>query len=85
MVAGVWDDAAVAARESTRARRTLRDAHSEATRAALIRSARRLFAARGYGTVSIEEIVRRAKVTSGALYHHFSDKRALFDAACEQV
>src|SRR3954452_23565258 len=52
----------------------------EGTRADLVRVARRLFAERGYAGVGTEEIVRRAKVTRGALYHHFEDKRALFDA-----
>ena len=55
-----------------------------ATRAALLKAARTLFAEQGYEAASTEEIVRRAKVTRGALYHHFEDKRALFDAvACE--
>jgi AcrR family transcriptional regulator len=53
---------------------------SEATREKLLRTARRLFARRGYSDVGTEEIVRRAGVTRGALYHHFRDKRDLFRA-----
>jgi AcrR family transcriptional regulator len=58
---------------------------SEATRTALVDVARRLFAKRGYADVGTEEIVRRAGVTRGALYHHFSGKEDLFAAVAEQV
>ena len=62
-----------------------RDAHTEATRRALLREARRLFAAHGFAGGGIEEIARRARVTTGALYHHFANKRELFEAVAEQV
>src|SRR5256714_10841406 len=58
---------------------------SEATRRKLLRVGRDLFARRGYNDVPTEEIVRRAGVTRGALYHHFRDKRDLFAAVVEQV
>jgi AcrR family transcriptional regulator len=58
---------------------------SEATRAALIATARGLFADRGYAAVGTEEIVRATGVTRGALYHHFTGKRELFQAVYEEV
>jgi AcrR family transcriptional regulator len=58
---------------------------SEATRASLVAVAREMFAAGGYAATSIEEIVRAAQVTRGALYHHFADKRDVFRAVYEDV
>src|SRR5689334_4663958 len=62
-----------------------REAEAQATRDALIRAALELFTKRGYAAVGTEEIVARAKVTRGALYHHFADKRDLFRAVFERV
>jgi AcrR family transcriptional regulator len=57
----------------------------EATRHALLRAARTMFGERGYAATSLDEIVSAAKVTKGALYHHYDGKQELFGAVYEQV
>ena len=57
---------------------------SERTRRALLDAAWELFAEHGYAKTSTEEVVRRAAVTSGALYYHFRDKVGLFAAVYEE-
>jgi AcrR family transcriptional regulator len=62
-----------------------RDERADETRRELLRVARELFAERGYAGVGTEEIVARAGLTRGALYHHFQGKRDLFRAVHEQL
>jgi AcrR family transcriptional regulator len=57
----------------------------EHTRAHLIAVARRLFAKKGFSGTSTEDVVKAAKVTRGALYHHFDGKEQLFEACFEQL
>ena len=66
--------------EADPAKRSRRDEYSDATRAALVASAQRLFAERGYAATALDEVAADARVTKGALYHHFTGKRALFEA-----
>jgi AcrR family transcriptional regulator len=70
---------------STPAQIGRREAEARATRETLIEAALELFTERGYATVGTEEIVARAKLTRGALYHHFEDKRDLFRAVFQRV
>jgi AcrR family transcriptional regulator len=58
---------------------------SQKTRRALLDTARATFTAQGYAAASTGEIVRRAGVTRGALYYHFHDKAALFEAVFDEV
>ena len=56
-----------------------------ATRRALLDAARSLFAERGYHETAAEEIVWRAGLTRGALYHHYEDKKDLFRAVVDEM
>jgi len=62
-----------------------RIAQGDATRANLVAAARELFGERGYADTSIDEVVARAGLTKGAVYHHFDGKEGLFRAVFEQV
>jgi AcrR family transcriptional regulator len=55
------------------------------TRNALVRAGRRLFGEHGFRATSVDDLARGARVTTGALYHHFSTKTALFEAVFEQA
>lgn len=65
--------------------RSRREEYSEATRNALLAAAQANFGEFGYAATSVETVAREARVTRGALYHHFADKRALFEAVVQQV
>lgn len=51
-----------------------------ATRAKLITTARDHFAQNGYGETHTNSILKETGLSRGAMYHHFTDKRALFEA-----
>jgi AcrR family transcriptional regulator len=57
----------------------------EATSEALLAAGRKLFGARGYAGVSSAALAAAAGLTTGAIYHHFEDKAALFRAVFESV
>lgn len=62
-----------------------REAMARATRADLLAAAREAFVERGFTDASLTEIAQRAQATTGALYHHFADKRAIFAAVAEDI
>jgi len=59
--------------------------YSASTKRALVDVAEELFTENGYAATSLDAIVAGAQVTKGALYHHFSGKQAIFEAAFERV
>ena len=65
--------------------KSLREEHAQSTRNAILEAARRIFASQGYDAASIDEIAAAARVTSGALYHHFRSKRELMRAVFEAL
>ncbi len=64
---------------------TRRQEYSASTKRSLVEVATTLFTERGYAGTSLDEIVAGARVTKGALYHHYSGKQALFEAVFENV
>jgi AcrR family transcriptional regulator len=62
-----------------------KEENAEATRAAIITVARKHFTRHGYAGAEIAKIAIEARVTTGAVYHHFSGKKALFLAVAEHL
>jgi AcrR family transcriptional regulator len=58
---------------------------SETTRMKLLSVARALFAEQGYADTPLDLVAERSGLTKGALYHHFRNKRDLFQAVFEQL
>jgi AcrR family transcriptional regulator len=58
---------------------------SDTTRQRIVEVARELVAERGYAGLSTAEVLRRAGVSRGGLYHHFSGKAELLAAVVEAL
>lgn len=54
------------------------------TRQRIVDAAYQVFARRGYGQATVDEIGDEAGVSMGALYHHFSSKQDLFKAILDE-
>lgn len=65
------------------ARRTKEDA--AATRDSILDAAEKLFVQQGVSRTTLQHIATEAGVTRGAIYWHFDDKGALFNAMMERV
>ena len=55
-------------------------AKADRTRAAVLDAAERLFARRGYAATRLEDVAEAVGVKRAALFYHFRDKQALYDA-----
>ena len=58
--------------------------HVRDTRARIIGAAMELFWSKGYGSTSIADILGRAEINSGSLYHFFPGKQDLLVAVLEE-
>lgn len=64
---------------------SLRAEQVRQTRAALIAAGRQRFGRDGFAATSVEDLAKEARVTTGALYHHFPTKTALFETVFLEV
>lgn len=60
-------------------------AKGQGTRDQLVAAARELFARDGFEATSTEAVLQRSGISRGSLYHHFPDKKALFEAVLIRV
>jgi AcrR family transcriptional regulator len=58
---------------------------SRETREAILSSCLRLFSKSGFHGTSVDDIARASRITKGAVYWHFDDKEALFQAILERI
>jgi AcrR family transcriptional regulator len=58
---------------------------TDRTRNRIIDAARLLFTKKGFLGTGTEELIRNARTSRGALYHHFRDKEDVFCAVFEPV
>lgn len=62
-----------------------RAARAAQTRERILRSALALFSRSGYDGVSVDEVVKRARINKRMVYHYFGDKDGLYAAALARV
>jgi AcrR family transcriptional regulator len=54
------------------------DSYKEEKRSVLLASALHCFAEKGYQATTVDDIVRHAKASKGAIYHYFTSKEEIF-------
>lgn len=62
-----------------------RGEYTEATRRALLDAAAELFAEHGFSRTSLDDVAAVARVTKGAIYHHFPSKTGLLEALLDEL
>jgi AcrR family transcriptional regulator len=61
-----------------------REREIERTRAKILKTAYRLYAAGGYAAVSMRDLAKRLGCSAQALYHYYASKTALFEALADE-
>jgi TetR/AcrR family transcriptional regulator len=75
-------DAPIPSRDPASARRGLRAGR---TRAAILESAERLFAERGFSAARLEDVAEAVGIRRASLFYYFRDKAELYDAVLADV
>ncbi|WP_133010680.1 TetR/AcrR family transcriptional regulator [Marinomonas flavescens] len=57
--------------------------HKEQTRQRILQTAAKLFCTYGFDRVTLDQIMKKANMTHGAFYAHFSGKSSLYEAALQ--
>jgi TetR/AcrR family transcriptional regulator, transcriptional repressor for nem operon len=57
--------------------------HKEQTRQRILQAAAKLFCSHGFDRVTLNQIMKKANMTHGAFYAHFSGKSSLYEAAMQ--
>lgn len=57
--------------------------HKEQTRQRILHAAAKLFCSHGFDRVTLTQIMKKANMTHGAFYAHFSGKSSLYEAAMQ--
>ncbi len=62
-----------------------RQSKGDRTRASILAAAERYFAERGFAATRLEDVAEEVGVRRAALFYHFRDKQALYDAVVEDA
>lgn len=63
----------------------LRNKYPEKTVQKILDVATELFTKKGYEDTSINDITDKIEMSKGAIYHHFRNKEAIFEAVCKRL